>query len=97
MLISIAKARLQDLLKDPVGYLINGSYVGNKQAFSQERNFDIPLIPGTYNIKLKKNSRVIYEKNSLTILPNKVYVLIAKGVTGGTGIYKESVEVVQHN
>ncbi|MEJ7766511.1 MAG: hypothetical protein WKF89_01780 [Chitinophagaceae bacterium] len=71
-------------------------YIGNLAITGSIIDFTIQFPPGVYEVKLKRKSRLLYQA-SFILLPGKVYSFISKGLVNGTGLYKETLTLLQHN
>lgn len=72
-------------------------YIGKKSITGSAIGFSTIFKPGDYKIQLSRNGNVIFTQASFVFLPGKVYSLIARGVMNGTGVYKETIAILQNN
>ena len=85
------------LAKDTLLFAVRDTYIGNKSEPGLENTFFMNLPPGNYQLQLQRNSAVIFQQASVSMLRGKLYSFVCSGTINGTGVYKENVSVVQHN
>lgn len=79
------------------GFQVTDTYFGNYNLPDAEVPFSIRVRPGDYRIELRNRNKLLFEQASYTLKAGKLYTFLARGATGGTGNYKESITIIQHN
>ncbi len=84
-------------IKDTLQYPVGETYLGKKFSPEGSYPFNISFKPGTYRLDLIKENQSIFSRGAFNAEAGKIYSIIATGAKGGTGVYKESITILQHN
>ncbi|MEJ7740838.1 MAG: DUF4397 domain-containing protein [Chitinophagaceae bacterium] len=85
------------IIKGTVGVALVRTYLGKQPDPEINSAFDLVLDPSFYRVQLRKNNMILFRLDSVLVQAGKQYSFVAAGTSGGTGVYRERIIVIEHD